>query len=72
MELLTINKKLPRRQILSLQEPLLLIKELKQIVRELKDKNPILCNYKLMDVGFTSIKNQKASRMKLYFIKKSP
>lgn len=71
MELLTINKTLPRRHFPSLQEPLLLIKELKEIVRDLKDKNPKLYGYKLMDVGFTSVCNYQASHMRLYFVKRS-
>ena len=71
MELLTINKTLPRRQVINLQEPLLLVKELKKIVRDLKDKNPNLCSYKLMDVGFTSVNDQRVSHMRLYFVKRS-
>lgn len=70
MELLTINKKFPHRQIMNLEEPMMLIKELKQVVKELKVNNPKLCNYKLMDVGFPPVEDQKESRMKLYFVKK--
>ncbi|HHW03487.1 MAG TPA: hypothetical protein GXX35_11900 [Thermoanaerobacterales bacterium] len=68
MELLTINKTLPRQVQKNLQEPVVLVHEIKKIVRELKEKNPILRNYKLMDVGLPD-KNQKTPRMNLYFIK---
>lgn len=68
MELLTINKKVPRHFQINLQEPAALVYELKKIVRELKEKNPVLLNYKLMDVGLPG-KNQKIPHMSLYFIK---
>ncbi len=71
MELLTINKKLPHFLESNLREPFTLIKELKEIVRELKEKNPCLKNYKLMDVGFVSSKARTSPRMSLYFIKRS-
>lgn len=68
MELLTINKTVPRHLQLNLQEPTALVYELKKIVRELKKKNPILRSYRLMDVGLPG-KNQNTQRMSLYFIK---
>lgn len=71
MELLTINKPMSRQLEDKLHEPVKLIKELKKVVRDLKAKNPLLENYKLMDVGFIKSINQKPSRMKLYFIKRS-
>ena len=71
MELLTINKPMSRQLESKLYEPIKLIKELKTIVKELKEKNPSLKNYKLMDVGFITGINQKPSRIKLYFIKRS-
>ena len=71
MELLTINKPMSHQLESKLHEPITLIKELKKIVKELKAKNSTLNNYKLMDVGFITGANQKPSRMKLYFIKRS-
>ncbi|MGI6485791.1 MAG: hypothetical protein ACOX15_05620 [Tepidanaerobacteraceae bacterium] len=71
MELLTIDKKLPHFLEYNIFEPLILINELKKIVKELKQKNPCLKNYKLMDVGFSSSKTRTQPRMRLYFIKKS-
>lgn len=68
MELLTINKTLPCHLQLNLQEPLTILHEVKKIVKELKEKNPVLRNYRLMDVGLPR-KNQKNPRMSLYFIK---
>jgi len=68
LELLTINKTVPRHLQLNLQEPAALVYELKKIVRELKEKNPILRSYRLMDVGLPG-KNQNTQRMSLYFIK---
>lgn len=55
----------------SFNEPIVLINELKRIVKDLKQKNPNLNNYRLMDVGFTSNSNKNISQMKLYFIKRS-
>ncbi|WP_422443980.1 hypothetical protein [Thermoanaerobacterium sp. DL9XJH110] len=69
MELLTISKTLPRHLEFSLQDPLMMIMELKKIVKELKEKNPTLKNYRLMDVGFTAGQNHKIPQMRLYFIK---
>lgn len=68
MELLTINKKVPRHFQINIHEPAAIVYELKKIVRELKEKNPILLNYKLMDVGLPD-KNQKIPHMSLYFVK---
>lgn len=68
LELLTINKKLPSHFCATLQEPVALVYELKKIVRELKEKNPILLDYKLMDVGLP-VKSQEISHMSLYFIR---
>lgn len=71
MELLTINKVKPQLLDFSFNEPIVLINELKRIVKDLKQKNPNLNNYRLMDVGFTSNSNKNISQMKLYFIKRS-
>ncbi|HHY42007.1 MAG TPA: hypothetical protein GX514_04060 [Thermoanaerobacterales bacterium] len=70
MELLTINKEMPHFLAFNLHEPFVLINELKKIVKDLKQKNPNLNNYRLMDVGFTANKKD-ISQMRLYFIKKS-
>lgn len=71
MELLTINKVMPRFVEFNLHEPIILMNELKKIVKDLKQKNPNLENYRLMDVGFTPNPNKDISEMRLYFIKKS-
>ncbi|HHY71230.1 MAG TPA: hypothetical protein GX519_06240 [Thermoanaerobacterales bacterium] len=55
----------------NLHEPIILINELKKIVKDLKTKNPNLENYRLMDVGFTPNPSRDISQIKLYFIKKS-
>ncbi|HHX22509.1 MAG: hypothetical protein ACOX2A_10250 [Tepidanaerobacteraceae bacterium] len=69
MELLTINKVMP--QLFEyINDPYIFMYELKSIVKELKQKNPILRNYRLMDVGFPSNHNKSYSQMRLYFIKK--
>jgi len=69
VELLTINKEMPALLAFNLHKPAVLVKELKKIVKDLKQKNPVLHNYCLMDVGF--LPNQEMSQMKLYFLKKS-
>ncbi|HHY05177.1 MAG TPA: hypothetical protein GX534_08330 [Thermoanaerobacterales bacterium] len=69
MELLTILKSFNFHLDVKPQELLNIIKEIKKIVRELKQKNPCLKNYKLMDVGFVFA--NKKPQMKLYFIKRS-
>jgi hypothetical protein len=71
MELLTINRVLPQLLEVNLHEPIILVNELKKIVRDLKEKNPNLENYRLMDVGFSPNHNKDISQMRLYFIKKS-
>ena len=71
VELLTIYKALPRPVEINLHEPMIILKEIKKIVKDLKSKNPRLKNYRLMDVGFTSECMPRGSGMKLYFIKGS-
>lgn len=71
MELLTINKIIPRYNKFDLKEPYILLNELKQMVKDLKNKNPLLQNYKLKDVGFPFDKEQQLSFVRLYFVKKS-
>ena len=71
MELLTINKVMPQLLEVNLHEPIILMNELKKIVKDLKQKNPNLENYRLIDVGFTPNPNKDISQMRLYFIKKS-
>jgi len=70
MELLTINREMPKLIEFNLHEPIILVNELKKIVSELKRKNPNLNNYCLMDVGF-SPNSKDMSQMRLYFVKKS-
>jgi len=71
MELLTINKAIPRPVEINIHEPVAILKEIKKIVKDLQEKNPNLKSYRLMDVGFTSGGFYSGSRMKLYFIKGS-
>lgn len=70
VELLTINKEMPQCLVFNLHKPIVLINELKKIVKDLKQKNPNLNNYRLMDVGFAP-NNKEISQMRLYFVKKS-
>lgn len=70
VELLTINKEMSQFLLFNLHEPIILVNELKKIVKDLKQKNPKLNNYRLMDVGF-AYNNKDISQMRLYFIKKS-
>jgi len=69
VELLTINKEMPKLLMFNLHKPSIVVDELKKIVKELKQKNPDLNNYCLMDVGFSP--NKDMSQMRLYFMKKS-
>jgi len=70
VELLTINKEMSQFLLFNLHEPIILVNELKKIVKDLKQKNPKLNNYRLIDVGF-AYNNKDISQMRLYFIKKS-
>lgn len=58
-------------EFFDIQEPVVLMNELKKIVKELKERNPNLRDYKLMNVGFTSNHKLDISQMRFYFIKKS-
>lgn len=71
LEILTIRKVMPYRLKYNIQDPLILINELKKVVKELKTNNPYLKNYKLMDVGFAIVDKQKSSHMSLYFKKEA-
>lgn len=70
VELLTIIKEMPKLLAFNLHKPSVVVSELKKIVKDLKQKNPHLNNYCLMDVGFLT-NNTDKSQMRLYFIKKS-
>lgn len=67
LEMLTIRKPMPHQINYDMQDPLLLINELKRIVKDLKKNNPSLKNYKLVDVGFFPIGRRGKSHMSLYF-----
>lgn len=69
MELLTINKAIPRPLEVNFHEPMVVIGEIKKIVKDLKERNPSLKSYRLMDVGISQDNNCNGSRVKLYFIK---
>ncbi|HQE04751.1 MAG: hypothetical protein WBJ30_11110 [Tepidanaerobacteraceae bacterium] len=69
VELLTINREMPRFLAINLHKPCIVINELKKIVKDLKQKNPHLNNYCLMEVGFSP--DKEISHMRLYFMKKS-
>lgn len=68
MEILTIRRKAIPHLSCDVTDPLLLLQELKMMVKDLKKNNPCLEDYRLVDVGFTStFNNQKISYMSLYF-----
>lgn len=70
LEILTIKRVVPHYLRYNIQDPLILIREIKKIVKDLKKHNSFLKNYRLMDVGFTA-KKQKLSHMNLYFKKEA-
>ena len=71
MELLTVNSVMSNFIKVNLNEPKILLKELKKVVRELRQRNPHLGDYCLMDVGFTTGRKNDTSQIRLYFTKKS-